>query len=207
VPVSADIEAGYGPAPDTVAATVTAVVEAGAVGVNLEDRSGRPDVPLFTPIEQAERLAAARGAASRHGIPLWVNARTDIFLDSVGPAERRLDEALARAELYAAAGADSLFVPGLVDLTVLAELAAGPLPVAVMVWAGAPPVTDLTVAGVARISLGSAIAQAAYAVAARATTELLTTGTYESTADAIPYDTMNTAILGTTGARKGIDRR
>jgi 2-methylisocitrate lyase-like PEP mutase family enzyme len=63
-----------------------------------------------------------------------------------------------------------------------------------MVWAGAPPVADLAAAGVARISLGSAIAQAAYAVAARATTELLTTGTYESTTDAIPYETMNNLI-------------
>jgi 2-methylisocitrate lyase-like PEP mutase family enzyme len=195
VPVSADIEAGYGPGPDAVAATVTAVVEAGAVGVNLEDRSGRPDAPLFTPAEQAERLAAARTAASRRGVRLWINARTDIFLARVGPAERRLDDALERAERYAAAGADSLFVPGLVDPTALAELAAGPLPVAVMVWAGAPPVADLAAAGVARISLGSAIAQAAYAVAARAATELLTAGTYGSTADAIPYDTMNAFLI------------
>ena len=196
VPVSADIEAGYGPGPDAVAATVTAVVEAGAVGVNLEDRTGRPDSPLFQPTEQAERLAAARSAASRRGIPLWINARTDILLAGVGPAERRLDAALVRAERYAAAGADSLFVPGLIDTTALAELAAGPLPVAVMAWAGAPRVADLAAAGVARISLGSAIAQAAYAVAARAATELLATGTYESTADTIAYDTMNTAIRG-----------
>jgi 2-methylisocitrate lyase-like PEP mutase family enzyme len=195
VPVSADIEAGYGARPDAVAATVTAVAEAGAVGVNLEDRSGRADALLFTPTEQAERLAAARAAASRLGVPLWINARTDIFLAGVGPAERRLDDALERASSYAAAGADSLFVPGLVDLDAIAELAAGPLPVAVMVWAGAPTVADLASAGVARISLGSTIVQAAYALAARAATELLTAGTYRSTADAIPYDTMNTAIL------------
>lgn len=196
VPVSADIEAGYGPGPDAVAKTVTAVVEAGAVGINLEDRSGDPDVPLFTPAEQAERLAAAREAASGRGVRLWINARTDIFLAGVGPAERRLDYALERAEHYAAAGADSLFVPGLVDPAALAELVAGPLPVAVMVWAGAPSVTELAAARVARISLGSAIAQAAYAVAARATTEMLTAGTYGSTADAMPYDAMNSMILG-----------
>jgi 2-methylisocitrate lyase-like PEP mutase family enzyme len=194
VPVSADIEAGYGPGADAVAATVTAVVQAGAIGVNLEDRSGRADAVLFTATEQAERLAAARTAADSLGIPLWINARTDIFLTGVGPAERRVDDALERAARYAAAGADSLFVPGLVDLGTIAELAAGPLPVAVMVWAGAPTVADLRSAGAVRISLGSAIAQAAYAVAARAATELLTVGTYESTADAIPYDTMNTAI-------------
>lgn len=198
VPVSADIEAGYGPGPDAVATTVRAIVEAGAVGVNLEDRSGDQQAPLFTPAEQAERLAAAREAASGRGVHLWINARTDIFLAGVGPAERRLDDALERAAQYAAAGADSLFVPGLVDLAALAELAAGPLPVAVMVWAGAPSVADLAAAGVARVSLGSAIAQAAYAVAARATTDLLTTGTYGSTADAIPYDAMNAMVRGRT---------
>src|SRR5215470_13628816 len=155
VPVSADIEAGYGPAPDAVAATVTAVVQAGAVGINLEDRSGREMTPLFEPAEQAERLAAARIAADR------------------------------------------LFVPGLTDLDAITELAAGPLPVAMMVWDGASTVAELTAAGAVRISLGSAIAQAAYAVAARATTELLTDGTYRSTAHGITYERIN-AILAST---------
>ena len=194
VPVSADIEAGYGPEPDAVAATMTAVVQAGAIGVNLEDRSGRDEAPLFEPAEQAERLAAARAAADRLAVPVWINARTDLFLAGVGPAQERLQATLERAAAYAAAGADSLFVPGLIDLDAIAELAAGPLPVSVMVWAGAPTVSELTSAGAVRISLGSAIAQAAYAVAARATTELLTNGTYDSTADGIPYDQTNDAL-------------
>lgn len=194
VPVSADIEAGYGPAPDAVAATMTAVIQAGAVGVNLEDRSGQDGAPLFEPAEQAERLAAARAAADRLAVPVWINARTDVFLAGVGPAEERLQATLERAAAYAAAGADSLFVPGLLDLDAIAELAAGPLPVAVMVWAGAPTVLELASAGVVRISLGSAVAQAAYAVAARATRELLVDGTYDSTADGIPYDKTNDAL-------------
>jgi 2-methylisocitrate lyase-like PEP mutase family enzyme len=194
VPVSADIEAGYGPEPDDVVATVTAVVQAGAVGVNLEDRAGRDGATLFEPAEQAERLAAARAAADRLEVPVWINARTDLFLANVGPAEERLQAALERAAAYAAAGADSLFVPGLVDPVAIAELAAGPLPIAVMVWAGAPTVSELAHAGVVRISLGAAIAQAAYAVAARATTELLASGTYDSVADGIPYDAMNDAL-------------
>jgi 2-methylisocitrate lyase-like PEP mutase family enzyme len=162
VPVSADIEAGYGDSPDAVAATVAAVVGAGAVGVNLEDR--RDGASLYHIPEQAERLAAARAAA-----------------------------VLERAAAYKAAGADSLFVPGLTDLALIAELAAGPLPVAVMAWAGAPTVAELTAAGVVRISLGSAIAQAAYGLAARAATELFTNGTYDSTAGGIDYQTMNVA--------------
>ncbi|MEU4226735.1 isocitrate lyase/phosphoenolpyruvate mutase family protein [Nonomuraea sp. NPDC026600] len=192
VPVSADIEAGYGPEPEAVAATITAVVQAGAVGVNLEDRRGPG---LFEPAEQADRLAAARAAADRLAVPVWINARTDVFLAADGPV-KKLQAVQERAVAYAAAGADSLFVPGLIDLEAIAELAAGPLPIAVMVWAGAPTVSELAAAGAVRISLGSAIAQAAYAVAARATTELLEHGTYDSTADGIPYGTMND-LLGT----------
>ena len=179
VPVSADIEAGY----DDVPATVAAVLQAGAAGVNIEDR--RDGSGLYEPAEQAGRLAAARAAA--RGIPFWINARTDVFL----AGSRRIDDALQRSAAYAAAGADSLFVPGLVDPAGIAELAAGPLPVAVMVWPGAPSVPDLAAVGVVRISLGSAIAQAAYAVAARATAELLTAGTYDTSAGGIAYDTMN----------------
>jgi 2-methylisocitrate lyase-like PEP mutase family enzyme len=187
VPVSADIEAGY----EDVAATVTAVLQAGAVGVNIEDR--RDGAGLYAPAEQADRLAAARTAAD--GMPFWINARTDVFLGGTG----RIDDALERSAAYAAAGADSLFVPGLVDPAGIAELAAGPLPVAVMVWPGAPPVAELAAAGAVRISLGSAIAQAAYAVAVRAATELLTRGTYDSVADGIAYNTMNDAVTAAPG--------
>jgi 2-methylisocitrate lyase-like PEP mutase family enzyme len=184
VPVSADIEAGYS---DVAAAVTAAVLQSGAVGVNIEDR--RDGSGLYEPTEQAGRLAAARAAV--RGTRLWINARTDVFLGG----SRQIDDALERSAAYAAAGADSLFVPGLVDLAAIAELAQGPLPVAVMVWPGAPPVAELAAAGAVRISLGSAIAQAAYAVAARAATELLTSGTYDSVAGGIAYDTMNDAII------------
>src|SRR5271156_2621511 len=185
VPVSADIEAGY----EDVAATVAAVLQAGAVGVNIEDR--RDGSGLHGPAEQAGRLAAARAAAD--GIPLWINARTDVFLAGT----RRIDDALQRSAAYAAAGAGSLFVPGLVNPAAIPGRARGPLPVAVMVWPGAPPVAELAAAGAVRISLGSAIAQAAYAVAVRAATELLTSGTDDSVAGGIAYDTMNDAITAT----------
>jgi 2-methylisocitrate lyase-like PEP mutase family enzyme len=193
LPVSADIEAGYG----NVAATVTAVVQAGAVGFNLEDREYGS---LLDPAEQAERLAAARAAADNAAAGnaaaggTWINARTDVFLGGSG----KIDEVLARSAAYAAAGADSLFVPGLTDPAAIAEIAAGPLPVAVMVWAGAPSVAELTAAGVVRISLGSAIAQAAYAMAARAATEMLTSGTYQSVADGLDYATLNAGMHHTS---------
>lgn len=85
-------------------------------------------------------------------------------------------------------------MPGLVDPTGIAALASGPLPVAVMVWSGAPATAELAAAGAVRISLGSAIAQAAYRVAARAAAELLADGTYQSVADGIDYRTMNDAL-------------
>lgn len=184
VPVSADIEAGY----STVDETVTAVVAAGAVGVNLEDRAG---TGLFELAEQARRLASARAAADRLGVRAWINARTDVYLLGVGAPQTRLATTMERARAYADAGADSIFVPGLTDLEAISALAAGPLPVAVMAFPGAPTVAAFTAAGAVRISMGASIAQAAYALAARAATELLTKGTYDSCADAVPYGEFN----------------
>lgn len=199
VPVSADIEAGYGESPEDVAATVAAVVSAGAVGVNLEDR--RDGSSLFEPVEQAERLAAARAAAG--GVPIWINARTDVFLSGAySTVSAGVAVALDRAVKYAEAGADSLFVPGLVDLAAIAELAAGPLPIAVMVWPGAPAVAELAAAGAVRISLGSAIAQAAYGLAARSAAELFETGTYDSNADGFDYGTMNREFQAKVAIRR-----
>ncbi|WP_431932074.1 isocitrate lyase/PEP mutase family protein [Nonomuraea jabiensis] len=177
VPVTVDVEGGYGPGPADVAATVRAVVEAGAVGVNLED-STAVGGPLFDVAGQGARLRAAREAAAAAGLPeLFVNARTDVFLFGIGAPEGRLGEVLERAEAYAEAGADGIFVPGLLDLDALKTLcAASPLPVNAMAVAGGPSVTELARAGVRRVSLGTALAQAAYAATRRAAAELLTTG-------------------------------
>jgi 2-methylisocitrate lyase-like PEP mutase family enzyme len=195
VPVSADIEAGYGQSPEAAAVTLAAVVRAGAVGVNIEDR--RDQSSLFEPGEQAERLAAARAATG--GIPVWINARTDVFLcGACSSTSAGVAAALRRAAQYAEAGADSLFVPGLADLAAIADLAAGPLPVTVMAWPSAPTIAELTASGVVRISLGSAIAQAAYGLAARAATELFTAGTYDSSRNGFSYTAMNNALQTAT---------
>ncbi|MCC8250074.1 isocitrate lyase/PEP mutase family protein [Saccharothrix luteola] len=188
VPVTADVEGGYGHAPEDVAATVEAIVGAGAVGVNIEDSRGR-GVPLFTAEEQAARLRAAREAAARAGLPeLVVNVRTDVYLFQVGEPEGRLDDVLARAAVYAEAGADCLFVPGLVDLDVVAAVvAASPLPVNVMAGPGAPTVAEFESVGVRRVSLGTAVAQAAYSLAHRATEEALTKGTYTELDGALDF--------------------
>ncbi|MEQ4720515.1 isocitrate lyase/phosphoenolpyruvate mutase family protein [Nonomuraea sp. B19D2] len=194
VPVTADIEGGYGPGPDDVAATVRAVIEAGAVGVNLEDSPGPDGAPLLSPEDQARRIAAARAAAESAGVDLFVNARTDVYLFGVGAPGDRLADVETRARVYADAGADGLFVPGLLDLDAITRLAGGPLPLNVMAGPGAPPVGELAAAGVARVSVGSAIAQSAYGYAARAASELLGGGTYTALANGLDYGALNTVF-------------
>ncbi len=197
IPVTADIEGGYGPGPEDVALTVETVIAAGAVGVNIED-SRAPGGPLFDRPGQATRIRAARAASASAGLPgLFINARTDVFLYRVGVSEGRLDDVLARSCAYAEAGADSLFVPGLTDLQVITELAeSSPLPVNVMAGSGAPLVAELAAAGVHRVSVGTAIAQAAYTLARRAATELFTTGSYAELEAALDFGTINSLFDG-----------
>lgn len=180
VPVTADIESGFGDAPEGVAETVAAVVAAGASGVNIEDA-------LRDSAEQVERLAAAREAAPS----LYINARIDTYLRG----RRDLDETLKRAAACLEAGASGIFVPGVVELEVVAELVKGiPAPLNVLVGPGAPSVAEFAALGVARVSLGSGIAEAAYAVVQRAAVEMLTTGTYRAVAEGLSYGDLNTLL-------------
>lgn len=191
LPVTADVEGGYGVAPEDVAATVEAVISAGAVGVNIED--SKADGGLFDSAEQAERVRAARAAAETADLPqLVINVRTDVFLFQIGAPEGRLDDVLDRAAAYADAGADCLFVPGLVDLgTVSALVKASPLPVNVMAGPGAPTVGEFEAAGVRRLSVGTGVSQAAYTLAQRVAAELLAKGTYTELESALDFGTVN----------------
>ena len=195
VPVTADIEGGYGESLEDVATTVEAIVAVGAVGVNIED-SRAPGGPLFDTADQAERLRAARAAAVRAGLPdLVINARTDVFLFGIGEEAGRLDDVVARARVYAEAGSDSLFVPGLIDLHALRTLVkASPLPVNVMTWPGAPTIAEFEAVGVRRVSLGTALSQAAYSVARRAAGELLSKGTCTELEGALDFGSINGAF-------------
>lgn len=156
LPVTIDLEAGYGDAPETVAATVARAIEAGAIGCNLEDQMiGREG--LYAIDAQAGRIRAARGAAERLGVPAFINARTDVFLKA--PAgnhdDAMVDAALARAAAYAGAGASGFFVPGLIDEKLIARVCeASPLPVNIMMMPKAPAAARLAALGVSRISHG-----------------------------------------------------
>ncbi|RLP75568.1 isocitrate lyase/phosphoenolpyruvate mutase family protein [Mycetocola tolaasinivorans] len=167
VPVSADIEDGFGPAPTHVAETVRLVLAAGAVGINIEDGAR-------TPADTAERIAAARAVSTE----LFINARTDVFLGGDGSVADRIAETLRRAAIYRAAGADGIFVPGVTDAETIAALAAGiDGPLNVMVGADTPEPGELARLGVARLSSGSALAQSAYAGLRRDAEGFLSAGT------------------------------
>jgi 2-methylisocitrate lyase-like PEP mutase family enzyme len=155
LPLSVDLEGGYGSSPEAVAHSVAAVLDAGAIGCNLEDT--RPESPELLPTaDQASRLNAARRTADEEGIPAFVNARTDVFLRDPAAGRPGLEEVVARATAYDAAGADGLFVPGLTDVALIEELVErSSLPVNVMVD-GSGPLQPLAAAGVARISFGAA---------------------------------------------------
>lgn len=155
LPVSVDIEMGYGADAHEVGHTIERLVRAGAIGVNIEDRA--PAGGLRPIAEQCERLARARGIADALRVPLFINARTDVFFrkDAPGKGAKGLAEVLERADAYAESGADGLFVPGLLDLDLVRDVCAkSPLPVNVLVGPDAPPVATLALAGVARVSTG-----------------------------------------------------
>jgi 2-methylisocitrate lyase-like PEP mutase family enzyme len=192
VPVTVDAEGGFAADAADVAVTVAGLLDAGAVGVNLEDGACGPE-------GLAARVAVARDTADRAGVSLFVNARTDVFLAGAGDPDALLAEAVARARRYVAAGADGVFVPGVVDPGTVAALAAAvPVPLNVMVRPGLPPVAELGRLGVARVSLGSSVAEAAYAVVRRAAVELATAGTYTAVADGIDYGELD-ALVGGSG--------
>jgi 2-methylisocitrate lyase-like PEP mutase family enzyme len=174
VPVTADVESG---GPD-VAATVRAVLDGGAVGINIEDSGNSAE-------EHADRIGLARETG---GPALFVNARTDLYLFGIGDPDARLADTIRRGRLYAEAGADGIFVPGVVDPAVLRVLAAEiPLPLNALTGPGAPPVAELAAAGVRRVSVGTGLAEAAYGAADRAARELLATGTYAALEGGLSY--------------------
>ena len=156
LPVTMDLEGGYGAAPETVAETVTRAIEAGAVGFNFEDQIVGGD-GLHDLDAQAKRIAAAVAAVRASGVPAFVNARTDLFLKAKPEAHDAalLDLAMARAAAFAEAGADGFFAPGLANPALIGRLvAATPLPVNIIALANVPPREKLAELGVARISYG-----------------------------------------------------
>lgn len=186
VPLSADVEGGYSADPRVVGEMIAAVLDAGAVGVNLEDGAESPDL-------LCAKIEAAKTAATRAGVDLFVNARTDVYLRGLVPPERAVAESIERGRRYRAAGCDGFFVPKVADAgAIRAIVAATPLPLNVLVVPGLAPIAELQSLGVRRVSAGSAIAQTAYGFARRAAVEFLGKGSYDAMSETrADYGEMN----------------
>ena len=198
VPVTADVESGYGSGtPDDVAETVRGVIAAGGVGINLEDSPGRGGAPLLDAELQAARIAAARAAATQAGVDLFINARTDTYVKQVGIEADRFDETVRRARAYTAAGADGVFVPGVADAETIRRLAAAVgAPLNVIGGPGVPSIPELRALGVARVSVGPGLARSVMAHIRRAATEVLGAGTYDALREQVTSPEANALFTG-----------
>jgi 2-methylisocitrate lyase-like PEP mutase family enzyme len=193
IPVSADMETGYGHTPDDVAETCRLVLEAGAIGVNIEDTTVDPEHPLVDLALQCEKIRAIRGMGDAFGVPIVINARTDGYWLKLWDDARRLKESIERCNAFRESGADCLFVPGATDPKIVGTLAReirGPLNI--LAGPGCPPIAELKALGVRRVSEGSGPARAALKVAHDIASELLQQGTYRAyQANTIPYAEAN----------------
>jgi 2-methylisocitrate lyase-like PEP mutase family enzyme len=195
VPVTADVESGYGHRPEDAASTTLGVIGAGAVGMNLEDGTGDPATPLVDLSRQIEKIHAVREAAMKSKVLIVLNARTDVFLDKVGPEESRYDATLKRVIAYRDAGADCVFVPGLSERELIGRLVKDvQCPVNILVGPGSPSVNELEELGVARITVGSALMRATLGKVKKAVEELKNSGTYDELEGGIPYAEVNNLL-------------
>lgn len=186
LPVSADLEAGFGAAPEDVAETIRLAIQAGVVGGNIEDLSGDSQTPLFGLELAADRICAAREAANRSGITFTLTARTDCYLANV-PSP--FAEAVRRANRFREMGANCLFIPGVKDALTIAALVReidGPINVVMGLTGSAFTVSQLNNLGVRRISIGGSLARSALGLVRRAAQEMREHGSFTFAEQQIP---------------------
>jgi 2-methylisocitrate lyase-like PEP mutase family enzyme len=184
IPVTADVEGGYGAKPEDATQTAREVLAAGAVGMNLEDLAdGRHDALADVSL-QKEKIRAVVETSARAGVPLVLNARTDVFLAGIGAPETRLARTIERLNAYRDAGAQCLFAPGVKDKETIAQLVSGVRgPLNILAIAGTPPVADLEKLGVARVSVGSGPMRATLGLIARIARQLREEGSFSLMTD------------------------
>jgi 2-methylisocitrate lyase-like PEP mutase family enzyme len=194
IPLSVDAEGGYAEDPAGVGEAIAQLIDAGAVGINIEDGAAPADL-LAAKIERIKRVAAGKG------VDLFVNARTDVFLRGLAPEATRVEETIARAARYREAGADGIFVPGLIEPAAIRRIVeATPLPLNVMARPGLPAAAELAPLGVKRLSAGSGIAQALWGRAAALAKAFLDEGLSEPlAAGAMAYPEINALFPVTKG--------
>ena len=195
LPVSADLENGFGDAPEDCAETIRQAAAAGLVGGSIEDATGRPGDPIYPPPLAVERIEAAVRAARSLPFHFMLTARAENHLNGIDD----LDDTIRRLQAYAAAGADVLYAPGLrtrEDIRLVVQ-AVAPKPVNVVAGLSGPnlSVAELADLGVRRVSLGSSFARAAYGAFLRAAQEVRERGSFDFSAQAVPFAQIN-AMFG-----------
>jgi 2-methylisocitrate lyase-like PEP mutase family enzyme len=197
VPVTADIEAGYGSTAEDAAMTTRELIQAGAIGMNLEDASGRRDQPLIDLQLAVEKIKAAREAAVQMRAQIVFNARTDVYLLPGGNPDADYSEALRRLVAFRDAGADCVFAPGLKDAETIGRLVkAVECPLNILAVPGTASIPELEKLGVARVSVGSGPMRATLGLLRRLAEDLKTSGTYSAMEGAVPYAEVNKLLGG-----------
>jgi 2-methylisocitrate lyase-like PEP mutase family enzyme len=193
VPVTADLESGYGKTPEEIADFTKAMVAAGAVGLNFEDVTGDDESTHVDLGLQVKKIRAIREMAAEMSVPVVINARTDIYLMPIGPEATRFDRTVERSRAYREAGADCLFVPGLCNGETIAKLVkALAAPLNILASAGCPSLDELEKMGVARVSAGSSAMRAAMGAFQRVAKDWLAHGSYDSLMQiTVPYNELN----------------
>src|SRR5712671_7947342 len=193
VPVTADMEAGYGITPKDMAETAKAIVAAGAVGLNLEDVTGDTESSQVDSALQGEKIRTIREVSASLGVSLVINARTDVYLMPIGPEATRFERTVERLRAYRAAGADCVFAPGVKERDLIEKLVkAVGAPLNILVSPGCPPIPELQKLGVARASIGSGVMRTTLGLVRRIGKELLETGTSSELFEgAIPFTEIN----------------
>jgi 2-methylisocitrate lyase-like PEP mutase family enzyme len=194
LPVTADLEGGYGESVDDAIAIAKGAIASGAIGLNFEDATEDP-ARLIDAQLQADRIRAMRRVSNDFGVPLVINARTDVFLNGIGAEEGRMNEALERGRLYHSAGADCIFVPGVTDADAIGQLAAGlGAPLNVLGTANSPPLDVLRRLGVARVSLGARPMLSALTSFRDNAIQVRDSGTFPSPANAYTHADINALL-------------
>jgi 2-methylisocitrate lyase-like PEP mutase family enzyme len=191
VPVTADLEAGYGPGTDAVAATVQGAAEAGAAGLNIEDGIDHAKGTMFDEKLSVERIAAARAEAKRIGVPMVINARTDVAFDRTRPEEDKIAEAIRRGNAYLAAGADCVYpilFQKIESIRILAREIKGPINVMASANLDVAMLKD---AGVKRISLATGLPRVAFGYLARTLAQLKSDGKFDFLKDGLETPAVN----------------
>lgn len=196
VPVTADLESGYGKTAEEIADLTKAMVAAGAVGLNFEDVTGDDESTHVETEIQVKNIRVIRKTSTELGVPVVINARTDIYLMPIGPEATRFERTLERLRAYRDAGADCLFVPGLCDREIITKFVkALGAPLNILASTGCPSLNDLEKIGVARVSAGSSAMRAALGAFRQVGKDWLEHGSYDSlTRQTIPYGELNSMM-------------